>query len=524
MIGSETAAAVDAFLSRLVPFGYSGAALLARGSEILLNAGYGLADRRTAVPNTPDTVFSLGSITKQFTAAAVLKLQERGLLDVASPIADHLPGVPPDKAAVTVHHLLTHTSGVVEYLSGDYEPLSRAQAIRIAMEAPLRFEPGSGYGYSNAGYSLLAAIVELVSGQGYEEFLNATFFTPLGMESTGYRVPSWEGRTVARSHVDGEDRGTNLEKEFPSWAVMGNGEMLSTTLDMFRWHRALMGVGALSAASKRVLYTPSRNDYAYGWRVTSDRHGRRAEHGGASSWGSCSYCRRYLDADQMFVVFCNRVDDGVFLPGAIKDHVSALAFGEQVTPPPAVPPVEGPHLERLVGNRTLAGGGMVSLVASGDHLRLIALDGAARSRMFPAMVGRAEVEARSLEIVRSAAQGDVELLNSSRPSGRPTETVERLVREFSSGRQDDEFELLGTAPSQHVPGAYDTVVGTLDHASSLLLVWQDGLLYGCALLGGDGRAVLSVPCVPVRAGDGTQLVGYHPGSAQVVRVRLAAET
>ncbi|HEX7000974.1 MAG TPA: serine hydrolase domain-containing protein, partial [Trueperaceae bacterium] len=477
MSGPDPAEDVDTFLGRLVPFGYSGAALLARRGEILLSEGYGLADRRVEAPNTPDTVFSLGSITKQFTAAAVLKLQERGLVDVASTIDAYLPEIPPDKAKVTLHHLLTHTSGVVEYLSGDYEPLSRPEAVRIGLGAPLRFEPGSSYGYSNGGYSLLAAIVELVSGQGYEEFLNATFFAPLGMSSTGYRAPTWEGRTVARSYVDGVDRGTNLEKEFPSWAVMGNGEMLSTTLDMYRWHQALMGADVLSAEFKQALYSPFRNGYVYGRRVTEGRHGRRAEHGGASSWGSCSYFRRYLDADLMFIVFCNRVDDGVFLPGAIREHVSALAFGEQSTLPPAAPVGVESDLERLEGERTLAGGGSVRLVPSGGHLRLLPLDGAARDELFPGMLGRAEFEARSLQIVRSAAQGDLGPLTAARPAGRPTEAVERLVREFSGGRPQDGFELLGTAPSQHVSGAFDTVIGTSDRESSLLLVWQDRLLY-----------------------------------------------
>lgn len=489
--------AVNTFLTRLVPFGFSDAALAARGGEVILNEGYGLADRQAGIANGPDTVFSLGSITKQFTAAAIMRLQTLGQLEVERSLADYLPAVPADKAGITLHHLLTHSAGMIDYLAGDYDPLSRQDAIRIALDAPLRFAPGTRYGYSNAGYTLLAAITELVSGQAYEAFLRDQFFAPAGMEFTGYRLPSWEGRQVARFYAHDVDNGTNLEKEFPSWALMGNGEMLSTTLDMFRWHQALMGDDYLPADAKRALYRPAHSEYAYGWRVSAGPRRRLVEHGGASSWGSCAYYRRYLDEHVMFIVYCNQVDDGVFLPGALRERLSDLVFGGSVELPPAVAAVPA-NQEPRAGERVLRQGGPVRLTPHRAGVRLLPLDEQAVKALFPAVENdAADLGRRVREILGAAMACDFAPLSAARPPDRPAEGAQHLVREFCRGKSEAELEVVGTAPSSYVPGALDTLVTTRAGDATLLCVWQDGLLFGCGLLEGDGRAGLSVPCVPV---------------------------
>ena len=145
------------------------------------------------MPNTAHTVFSLGSVTKQFTAAAILKLEEQGS---SAPIGRFI-GAPADKAGITLHQLLTHTAGLPVYTGDDFEPAGRDETVAKMLAAPLRFPPGSDFAYSNAGYSLLAAIVVLASGEGYEEFLRANLFTPAGLEATGYRLPDWDARVIA---------------------------------------------------------------------------------------------------------------------------------------------------------------------------------------------------------------------------------------------------------------------------------------------------------------------------------------
>ena len=163
---------LDAYLSRLEALGYSGGLAVVKGGETVLLKGYGQANREGSVPMGPDSVFNLGSITKPFTAAAILRLQELGKLKTSDPISRFFERVPEDKAGITLEHLLTHSSGLEsDFSPTDYEPTTREEYVRRALASKLLFPPGQGYEYANAGYSLLAAIIEQVSGQDYETAL-----------------------------------------------------------------------------------------------------------------------------------------------------------------------------------------------------------------------------------------------------------------------------------------------------------------------------------------------------------------
>lgn len=509
---------LDTYLARLVPFGFSGALLVAEGDTIILNEGYGLADRKAGIPNTRDTVFSLSSITKQFTATAILKLETLGKLRAEDAIAQYLPGVPADKADVTLHHLLTHTAGLINYVGDDYDMLTRDTALKTALEAPLQFPPGSRYEYSNAGYTLLAAIVEIVSGEDYETFLHTNFFEPAGMAFTGYRMPHWEERTVAHFHVDEVDQGTNLDKPFPSWSLIGSGEMLSTTLDMYRWHQALMSDQVLPPEAKRKLYQPFLNNYGYGWRVDDTKYGVLAEHGGATTWGSSAYYRRYLDADLVFILFCNEMHNGLFLPTVLKDKISALVFGETVELPPAVPSTAKEELVSFAGERRLHPGGCVSITARETHLQVLPLNQQALDALFPQMrEGQGDFGQRTLEILEAAKHGDYQPLANARTKERPLEGALNLVKNFLEGGSTEALTLLGTVPSGYVPDALDTLVTTEAREQTLLFVWKDGINVGCGVLEGDGHGGLVVPCLPVNR---SSLVGYHAGAGIAVQVKL----
>ena len=178
--------------------GFSGAVLVARGGKVVLHEGYGWADLAKTAPVTRETRFYIASITKQFTAAAVLKLEERGRLGLADPVGKHLPGVPPDKAAVTIHQLLTHTSGLGQDYAAD-GIRDRAEAVRAVLAKPLKSPPGAQFRYSNDGYNLLAVIVEVVSGESYESFLRQNLLRPAGMSRTGFwgETPARGARPVA---------------------------------------------------------------------------------------------------------------------------------------------------------------------------------------------------------------------------------------------------------------------------------------------------------------------------------------
>ncbi|MFD7024571.1 serine hydrolase domain-containing protein [Promicromonospora sukumoe] len=268
---------IESFLGDdALPAGSSGALVAGRGDRIDVCGGWGEPDEQGGEGPGCDTLFDIMSMTKQFTAAAVVRLQMDGLLDVADPLADHLPAVPADKQGITIEHLLTHTSGLLDTLGPDDEPLTRDAFLREALGSAPLSEPGETYLYSNVGYSVLTAVIEEVSGQDYEAYLAEHLFTPSGMTSTGYVLPDWSTTQVAVEYdADGRAQGTPLDhpwaEDGPYWNLRGNGGLLSTPRDMFRWHVALRGDAVLDAAARRELFEPRVREepdetyYAYGW-------------------------------------------------------------------------------------------------------------------------------------------------------------------------------------------------------------------------------------------------------------------
>ncbi|WP_244177433.1 serine hydrolase domain-containing protein [Streptomyces atriruber] len=287
--------AVDRYLDEALPKGPGITVAAARGDELKHCAGRGLADRAAKTPATCDTVYDVMSITKQFTVAAVLKLEMAGELRVTDRMDEYIGPVPEDKRDITLHQLLTHTSGLPESLGDDYDPASRAELLAGAKKARLRSAPGEEFHYSNAGYSVLAAIVERVSGQSYESFLAEHLFRPAGMTHTGYVLPAWERAQVAVEYDrHGRARGLPMDHPWapdgPYWNLRGNGGMLSTARDMFRWHRALTGDTVLSATARQKLFAPQvrvpelDGSYGYGWVVVDPGDGRVAWHDGGNDW------------------------------------------------------------------------------------------------------------------------------------------------------------------------------------------------------------------------------------------------
>jgi CubicO group peptidase (beta-lactamase class C family) len=314
---APTAASIQRFLDRELPRGASGTLVAARRGERVYCRGFGMADRKRRIPAGCDTAYDVMSMTKQFTAAAILKLQTMGKLSVSDPIARHLGPVPADKRDITVQHLLTHTAGLTDALGDDYDPLSRGGLVAGALRSKLRSPPGAEYRYSNLGYSLLAAIVERASGVGYEEFLAKHLFAPAGMTHTGYVLPRWKRNEVAieydsRGNPHGRPFDHPWAKDGPYWNLRGNGGLLSTARDMFRWHRALEGNEVLDRRSRRALFTPrvleepgGDSYYGYGWVILETGAGRVAWHNGGNGW-SYGEVARLLDDRVMVFWVTNR--------------------------------------------------------------------------------------------------------------------------------------------------------------------------------------------------------------------------
>jgi CubicO group peptidase (beta-lactamase class C family) len=370
--------ALDRYLTQLETFGFSGSALVAKDGKIVLNKGYGLADRATKQPYTSNTIFDIASISKQFTAAAILKLEMEGKLKVEDPITKFFGPLEGRKAEITVHMLLTHTAGMPDVLGDEYEKISRDEMVRRALDSPLLSAPGRKFHYSNTGYDLLAAIVEIASKQPFETYLKEHIFVPAGMLHTGFHVPDRE--LAAHGYLPGGEWGTAFDHPWlpdgPYWNLRGNGGILTTTGDLYRWHLVLQGDTVLSKAEREKLITPfvsqgrmAHASYAYGWAIEKDpKGGLLVSHLGGNLVFESDF-RRYMDANAVIIGSSNSTDYSVI---SVTPHLENRLFGLPDPEPPSAAPADPALLARRAG---------VYALPSGDRLRVEASAVGERQRL-----------------------------------------------------------------------------------------------------------------------------------------------
>lgn len=268
-----------------IPENFSGVLLIAQGDEILLNKGFGYSNQSKQTAFDDKTVVDICSVTKQFTGAAILKLEMQGKLSTDDKLGHHINSLGKHLSDITLHELLTHTSGITDVTGDDYDEVTKDKLIQNLNATPLSFAKGSHH-YSNIGYSLLAMVVEKVSDQSIDEFLNDSFFKPLGMNQTGYAVPKFVVNGVAHSYEGKKDLGRpnakNWQSDGPYWNLRGNGGLLSTAHDMYIWHLALQTERVLSESAKVKLFGKHTREapdaesyYGYGWVIQEFDDGER---------------------------------------------------------------------------------------------------------------------------------------------------------------------------------------------------------------------------------------------------------
>jgi CubicO group peptidase (beta-lactamase class C family) len=350
---------------------FSGSVIVTKEGKTLFARGYGLANAEHQVPNTPTTKFRLGSITKQFTATAILILQERGKLSVDDPISKHLTDAPKAWEPVTIHHLLTHTSGIHSYTSmPDYgKKMSHPETVKSMIERfkdlPVDFKPGEKFEYSNSGYFLLGAIIEKASGKSYEAFLKEAIFDPLGMKDTGYD----HFATVLPHRASGYERkdgGLVNAGYLDMGQPYAAGSLYSTVEDLAKWDRALHDGKPLSKASMEKMFTPVKNDYAYGWTVATRSGRKEIGHGGGIN-GFQTQIDRYPDQDVCVVVLCNVVPGS---PGKVAHDLAAIVLGEPYKLPAEhkVAKVAPEVFDAYVGRYEIRPGFILTVTRDGDRL------------------------------------------------------------------------------------------------------------------------------------------------------------
>jgi CubicO group peptidase (beta-lactamase class C family) len=248
---------LDSALRAIEQRGFSGAVRIERGGTLLLEKGYGLANRERRIPFRGATVVQIGSNTKDFTLVALLRLEQRGRLNLRDSLGKYFPTAPADKRGITLQQLVDHRGGFPIGLGGDFDAVTREDFVRMALASPLRAQPGTRESYSNTGYALLAAVIEQVTGKSYDQHVRDDLLVPLGLEHTGYLLPHFDPDHVAHGYEGGRDRGSILEKahaaDGPYWNLRGNGGMVSTVSDMHTFYRALF-------ESDRLLPTSARGD------------------------------------------------------------------------------------------------------------------------------------------------------------------------------------------------------------------------------------------------------------------------
>ncbi len=448
-----------------------GAVLAAQNGEILYQKGFGFASLEHHIPVTPETKFRIGSISKQFTAAAILKLQEQGKLSVNDPLSKFIPDYPRGDE-VTIHHLLTHTSGIHSYTSKpDFMKTAQAyveteEHINSFKNDPYDFNPGEKWLYNNSGYFLLGYIVEKVSGEPFANYLKKTFFDPLGMEDTG--IHHWslilEHEATGYAYEDGKF------KKAMNWDMSragGAGALYSTVGDLYRWNEAVFNGKVLNPSSLEAAFTPVKlndgsiptgagGEYGYGWVISEKRGLKEIQHGGGLN-GFATYLARYPAQNFTVTVLTNCAPPSPGIdPGGLANDVAEIYLWEQMKPRDSVmtnATVAANAYDDYVGQYVYA---ILTVTKEGDRL-FAELTGQPKFEIFP----KSETE-----FFWKVVDAQVTFVKNEKG-----EVVHAIHRQ---GGVEFKAPKLKTEPSTGVgtPGAYDAYVG--QYAYAILTVTKEG--------------------------------------------------
>jgi CubicO group peptidase (beta-lactamase class C family) len=347
---------------------FTGSILVARDGKILFDKSYGSANLEWDIPNSPSTKFRIASLTKQFTAASIFLLEERGNLKLDDPVKKYVPDAPAAWDKITIYNLLTHTSGIPNSYDGitSWSQTKTPEELLAAFRnKPLDFEPGKTRKYSNAGYYLLGYLIEKVSGQSYKKFVSENIFKPLNMKDSGYVSNSEVIRHRASGYQMGP-AGPENGRYYNETLLFSAGGLYSTTEDLLKWEQGLFGGKLLSAASLKRMTAPFKHDFACGL-VVSEIDGHTAiEHAGDMD-GFTSDMVYYVD-DKVAVIVLNNLSGET---RSIASKLGAVAHGEKVILVGERKEVKVPPglLTKYVGTYgDIMPGYDVAITLEGDHL------------------------------------------------------------------------------------------------------------------------------------------------------------
>ncbi len=377
----DSGADIDALFSRWTTSTPGCAVGVSVNGKPVLEKAYGMADLEHDVPNRPDTIFEAGSVSKQFTAAAVLLLARDGKLSLDDPVRKYIPELPDYGTPITIRQMLQHTSGLRDW--GNVEDIAgwprgtrvytHAHVLDIlGRQKHLNFTPGTRWSYSNSGYNLAAILVSRVSGDSFAEFSRKRIFEPLGMTRTSWRDDYSrivKGRAVAYAESDG-----HYHADMPFENIHGNGGLLTTVGDLLRWNENFVAPKVGDAAFVELMQTPGRLSsgeafyYAYGLGIGTYKGLREVRHSGTTA-SYRAFLARFPDQHVSVAVLCNAGDS---TPRQTLHQVADLYLGDAIkaAPVPASVPVAAADLDALAG--------MYRNVERGDVLNIERVEGTIR--------------------------------------------------------------------------------------------------------------------------------------------------
>ncbi|HYJ33718.1 MAG TPA: serine hydrolase domain-containing protein [Candidatus Binatia bacterium] len=498
--GAE-AARIDSFMTAAAGLGLEGTLLVEREGKVILVRGYGIADRGRRIPATTRTPYVLGSLSKQFTAAAAYQLESRGKLRLSDSLGRWFPDAPEDKRGITVDQLIHHTSGLPYLGRGDlYDSISVDSMVRETFSYPLEFAPGSRYEYSSPGYDLLAVVIERASGRGFNDYLRQELFQPAGMTETGFiDEPSRWPVTARTPSYSSSEADPPLYPVRLAPKTVGSGSVVSTCGDLWKWEQALRAGTVLDAEATRKLFTPGpasgpTSFYAGGWQVVQSQRGTTVILHAGDLGGFNTDMRRMVDEHATIIFLSNAREGGRGYRDIAPIMATRILFGPQPELPQPLPRVSRGVLARWNGSVALDPGVMVSarvrdgavwLTARTQEgiFRITGADSAARARALT-LNGLAAAVADSL--LRGSAHSLDSIFSPSLVEGSHPEFFRIWRATADSAGTPARAEVIGTIPS--TPASARTLVRISGGrgAIALTLDWLGGRLIGSASAPDDG--------------------------------------
>jgi len=532
VVHGALAARVDSFMTAAARLGMEGTLLVEKDGAVILSKGYGVANRATGAGATTRTPYLAGSLSKQFTAAAIYRLQEQRRLSVEDSLGRWFPEAPPDKRGITLDQLMHHTSGLPYQHTGSLrDSVSTDSLAREILSYPLAFPPGDRYQYSNPGYNLLGLVVERASGMRFEDYMRRALLDPAGMSETGFvdEPGRWTGdrRTPSYSGYDPDDPPLLPLPGVPR--MLGDGSVVTTTGDLWKWERALRANTVLDTASTRALFAPgpsssSTSRYASGWQVVQSQRATTVIMHEGDLGGFNADMRRLVDEHATIIFLSNSRQGGRGYREVIPIMVTRILFGPQPEMPPMPAPLSRSALRGYGGRWEAAPGAWVEGRIEGGTVRLKAKSQGAIS----ALAGSDSLARAREALLDGVASGVADTLLHAGGTALDAHFHPALVpaghAAFFTFWKDEadsvgapvRAEVLGTeSPTPIGARTYVRLVGSRG-AVVLSLDWVSGLLIGTEPVPAGGLEMEFMP-----ASDRT-LARYDLWAGRIVRLRRSS--